>query len=178
MYAIAQLCGILSTVITVCQPQFRTKRQLSLCSGVINLLNGLNFALLGQRGASLLLCLVAVVQAGASVFRETTGKASPPWEAVIFGGLYVGAGLLGLVATGGSLLSLECLPIVGALMLMLSIHAASEQKTRLYLLLNSLCWLVYTAMLGSTVFFSCLASMSSAAVALWNNRNKTSRPSK
>lgn len=171
MYFVAQLCGLLGTVITVIQPQFRTKRQLSLCSGAINLFNGLNFLLLGQRDSSLLLCLVAVLQAGISVFQESTGHRPAAWESGIFGALYLAAGFLGLL-TGGAVGFLELLPILGALMLLCSIQAQGQQRTRRFLLLNSLCWLIYTAAAGSTVFFSCLASLISSLVALWKYRKR------
>lgn len=166
MYLIAQLCGLVGTLVTILRPQLRTKLQLSLCSGAINLLNGLNFALLGQTGSALLLCLVAVLQAGVSVFRERKGLDSPAWEAALFGILYVGAGLLGLAA-GSTVSPVDFLPILGALMLMLSLYTRDAQRARVFLLLNSLFWLVYTAMVGSTVFFSCLASLVSSLLALW-----------
>lgn len=172
MYLLAQFCGILGTLVTILQPQAKTKVGLSLCSGIINALNGLNFALLGQTGSSLLLCLVAVIQAGCSVFHETSGHPPSSWERALFSLLYIAAGLLGLVTSTASISPLDFLPIFGALMLMASISVSDSQKTRFFLLLNSLCWLAYTAVVGSTVFFSCLASMVSSLVALWKYRNR------
>lgn len=172
MYLLAQFCGILGTLVTILQPQAKTKVWLSLGSGLTNLLNGLNFALLGQTGSSMLLCLVAVIQAGCSVAHEKSGRPASPWEAGLFGVLYVAAGVLGL-ATGTNPISfLDFLPILGALMLMASLSVRGAQKTRFFLLLNSLCWLFYTAMVGSTVFFSCLASMLSSLLALWKYRKR------
>lgn len=167
LYLIAQFCGLLGTVITVLQPQFRSKVQLSFCSGLINLLNGLNFALLGQTGSAMLLCLVAVIQSGLSIAREQWAMPVFPWESPVFAFGYLALGFLGLATDSAPFSILSLLPILGALMLMLSLHAKSPQRTRLFLLLNSLCWLLYTAALGSTVFFSCLASMVSSLLALW-----------
>lgn len=172
VYLVAQFCGLLGTVITVLQPQFRTKVQLSLCSGLINLFNGLNFALLGQTDSAMLLCLVAVIQSGLSIVHEKWSLAVFPWESLFFGFGYLAVGLLGLATDSGPFSILSLLPILGALMLMLSLHAKSPQRARLFLLLNSLCWFLYTAALGSTVFFSCLASMVSSLLALWKYRKQ------
>lgn len=172
VHLVAQLCGLGGTIITVLQPQFRTKVQLSLCSGLINLLNGLNFFLLGQTGSAMLLCLVAVIQSGLSIVHEKRALLVFPWESLLFSFGYLAVGLLGLATDSAPFSILSLLPILGALMLMLSIYAKSSQKTRLFLLLNSLCWLIYTASLGSTVFFSCLASMFSSLLALWKYRKR------
>lgn len=172
IYFAAQFCGLLGTVITVLQPQFRTKVQLSLCSGLINLFNGLNFALLGQTGSAMLLCLVAVIQSGSSIAHEKFSLPAFPGESILFGFGYLAVGLLGLATDSAPFSILSLLPILGALMLMLSLSAKSPQKTRLFLLMNSLCWLVYTAALGSTVFFSCLFSLASSLLALWKYRKQ------
>lgn len=176
IYSIAQFCGLLGTVITVLQPQFRTKVRLSLCSGLINLFNGLNFALLGQTGSAMLLCLVAVIQSGFSIAHEKFSLPLFPGESIVFGFGYLSVGLLGLATDSTPFSILSLLPSLGAMMLMLSIYTRSTQKTRLFLLLNSLCWLVYTAVLGSTVFFSCLFSMASSLLALWKYRRHQKTP--
>ena len=62
------------------------------------------------------------------------------------------------------------LPIIGALMLMFSVFAKGEQKTRFFLLLNSAAWLIYTAMIGSTIFYTSIASIVSTIIALWKYR--------
>lgn len=168
MYLVGQLCGIAATIVTVFQPHFRTKTQISLCCIWINALNGLNFAFLGQANSAFALCIVAVVQACLSVLHEKSDRHISGRESGVFSFLYIGAGLLGLfVGDVGRITLPDFLPTLGALMLMLSICARSEQKTRFFLLLDSLVWLVYTAFLGSTVFFSSLVSLLSSAIALW-----------
>ena len=51
-------------------------------------------------------------------------------------------------------------------MLMLSVFAKTEQKTRFFLFLNGSAWLVYTAVVGATAFFTCVAAMVSALIAM------------
>ena len=67
---------------------------------------------------------------------------------------------------------LELLPIIGALMLMLSVFAKTEQKTRLFLLFNGASWLVYTIIVGSTAFFTALIAIISSSIALIKYRSK------
>ena len=179
MYLLGQICGIIGTIVTILQPQFRKKVQILICCILVNAMNGLNFALIGQGGSSVFLCLVAILQSMVSIFHEKRETAVSSLESVVFFFLYIGLGFFGMVSaenfvweiSGANLL--ELLPIIGALMLMFSVFAKGEQRTRLFLLLNGACWVVYTAMIGAMAFFSCLASVISSVIALWKHRRKT-----
>lgn len=181
MYLLGQLCGVITAVITVLQPQFRSKTQILLCAILNNSLSGLNYLLIGQTGSAVFLCLVAVVQSCAAIVHEKRNTAVSRAETLLFFCLYVGFGLLGLFTsktfvwalTGQAIL--ELLPIAGALMLMLSVFARGEQKTRVFLLLNAAVWAVYTGAIGSTVFFSSAASILSSLTALWKYRKAAAR---
>lgn len=99
------------------------------------------------------------------------------FESILFFFLYVGFGLFGMISAEGFVLevswknALELLPIIGALMAMMAVFARGEQRTRLFLLLNGASWVVYTAIIGATTFFSSTASMVSSVIALWKYRN-------
>ena len=181
MYILGQLCGIIATVITLIQPQFRRKEQILLCTMLNNAMNGLNFLLIGQAGSAVFLCLVAIVQSLVSMWHERRKTAVSSLETILFFVLYVGFGFWGMVSSEGFVWAinlhnlLELLPILGALMLMLSVFARGEQMTRVYLLLNGTAWAVYTAVIGATAFFSATASMISAAIAL--RKYRVVRPS-
>lgn len=178
MYILGQLCGIAATIITLVQPQFRRKEQILLCTTLNNAMNGLNFLLIGQAGSAVFLCLVAIVQSIVSMWHERRKTAVSPPETILFFVLYVGFGFYGMISSEGFVWALnrhnllELLPIVGALMLMLSVFAKGEQRTRGYLLLNGAAWAVYTAVIGATAFFASTASMVSTAIALWKYRKK------
>jgi hypothetical protein len=92
--------------------------------------------------------------------------------------LYVGLGLVGIVTAPEFVPALnwanllELMPIAGALMLMFSVFAKDEQTLRKFLLANALIWTVYTAIIGSTVFFTDLAAAVSTASALYKYRNR------
>ena len=178
MYIFAQVLGLIGTAVTIATPQFRTKCQILFCNAFVNALNALSFALLGQSGSAVYLCLIAVVQAFVSMWHEKKQAAVLVWESVLFFVLYAGFGLYGIVSSDGFMWAntmhnlLELLPVIGAVMLMFSVFARGEQKTRFFLLLNGAAWLVYTAAIRSTVFFTCVAAIVSAITALWKYRKK------
>ena len=176
MYLLGQILGLIGTAITIATPQFRTKCQILLCNASVNALNALSFAMLGQTGSAVYLCLIAIVQALVSMWHERKQSAVSTWETLLFFALYAGFGFYGMVSTDGFVWAistqnlLQLLPIIGALMLMFSVFAKGGQKTRFFLLLNSAAWLIYTAAIGSTVFFTSIASILSTITALWKYR--------
>lgn len=179
MYLIGQICGLIGTLITIMMPQCKKKTQMSFCTAAVNGLNALNFTLIGEFGSSVFLCLVAVFQAFVSVWHEKKKTEVTSLETVLFFLLYVGFGVCGMTlsegfrwALNGKFL-LELLPIIGALMLMLSVFAKTEQKTRFFLFLNGSAWLVYTAVVGATAFFTCVAAMVSTLIAMVKYRKQT-----
>ena len=178
MYLLGQICGIIGTIITIIQPQFRSKVQILVCGILVNAMSSLNFALIGQTGSAVFLCLIAIVQSCISIWHEKHKTKVSSFESILFFFLYVGFGLFGMISAEGFVLevswknALELLPIIGALMLMLSVFAKGEQRTRLFLLLNGASWVVYTAIIGATTFFSCTASMISSIIALWKYHKK------
>ena len=62
------------------------------------------------------------------------------------------------------------MPIIGAVLMMLSVFARGEQTTRKFLLSNALVWMVYTAIVGSTVFFAQVGAVIADCVALYKYR--------
>ena len=182
MYLLGQICGIIATIITILQPQFRSKVQILICGILINLLNSLNFALIGQTGSAVFVCLIAIVQSMIAVWHEKRGTRVSTFESVLFFFLYVGFGLFGMVSAESFQWEisrenmLELLPTIGALMFMCSVFARGEQKTRFFLLLNGASWVVYTAVIGAATFFSCMVSMISSVIALWKYRKKSVSP--
>lgn len=178
MYILGQVLGLVGTAITIATPQFRTKFQILFCNASVNALNALSFGMLGQTGSAVYLCLIAIVQALVSMWHERKQSAVSTWETLLFFALYAGFGFYGMVCSDGFVWAvtvhnlLELLPIIGAVMLMFSVFAKGEQKTRFFLLLNSAAWLIYTAAIGSTVFFTSVASIISTVTALWKYRKR------
>lgn len=178
MYNLGQLCGLLAAGIKLIQPQLPKRIYMLLCTVVINILSALNFVLIGRFGATVLLCLVAVCQGIVALVHEIRKTSVSRVENLVFFLLYLGFGILGMVTAkdfvwGISLKNLmELLPILGAMMLMLSVFAKDAQKTRVFILLNGLFWLIYTIHVRSTTFFTSLIAILSASAALWKYRKK------
>ena len=177
-YIIGQILGILSTVCTIVAPFFKKKWQLLCANIAANLLISLNFILIGQIGSAAFLCMVAVVQSLVSMSHCTKGTKVTIAEAILFTVLYLAAGFYGIFSAPDFVLAinrqnlLELMPIAGALMLMVSVFTPDEQETRKWLLCNALIWTVYTAIVGSTVFFTDLVGVISTSTALYKYRKK------
>lgn len=177
-YMIGQIFGLLSTVCTIILPFFKKKWQLLATNIAVNLLICFNMLLIGQFGSAAFLCLVAVVQSIVSMNHSTKGTKAGLGETILFTVLYVGAGAIGIITAPGFVWALntqnliELMPIVGALLLMISVFAPDEQTTRKWLLGNALIWTAYTAIVGSTAFFTDLVCVFSTSTALWKYRKK------
>ena len=178
-YLIGQAMGLASTVCTIILPFFKKKWQILALNIAVNLLLTLNFLLIGQFGSAMFLCLVAVVQSGISIVHNVKNTKVSLAETILFTILYVGFGVFGILTAPGFVPELnftnllEILPIIGALMLMISVFAPDEQTTRKFLLANALIWTIYTAIVGSTAFFTDLVAAISTASALWKYRKKS-----
>lgn len=172
LYLIGQLFGIIATVLSITAPFFRKKWQILTNIIATNLLMALNFVFIGQIGSAIFLYLVAIVQSIVSMVHTSRQTEVSLAEKILFFVLYVGLGLFGLVTSPDFVCEvnlrnlLELLPILGAVMLMLSVFTRSEQTTRKFLLANAIIWSVYTAIVGSTTFFSEIVAVFSTSAAL------------
>lgn len=177
-YYLGQALGIVATVCTIILPFFKKKWQILALNIAVNGLVACNYLLIGQIGSAAALCLVAIVQSAVSMVHSTKGTPVSTGETILFAALYVGCGLAGIITAPGFVWAvnyenlLELLPIVGALMLMISVFAPDEQTTRKYLLINGIIWTVYALAVGSTTFLTNLVASVSTASALWKYRNK------
>ena len=178
MYILGQVLGGCSTVCTIILPFFKKKWQILVLNIAVNLLIASNLALIGQIGSGVFLCLVAVVQSIVSMHHDQKGTPVSLFEKVLFLVLYVGFGFFGIVTAPDFVPAintknlLELMPIVGALMLMFSVFSKTEQTMRKFLLVNATIWTIYTAIVGSTAFFTDLVCMCSTTTALIKYRKK------
>ena len=177
-YIIGQILGIGSTVCTIILPFFKKKWQILFVNILVNLLISLNFILIGKIGSAAFLCMVAIVQSIVSMVHDNKGTPISIVEKILFLLLYVGFGFFGIITAPGFVWELnttnllELMPIVGALMLMFSVFSKSEQTMRKFLLANATIWTIYTAIVGSTAFFTDLVCMVSTTSALIKYRKK------
>lgn len=178
-YLIGQILGALVSVLTIVIPFFKKKWQILTANMASNLLLMLNLILIGQFGSGAYLCMVAILQIAVSLIHNRKGTEVSLAETILFTVLYVGFGFFGIVSAPDFVWAIngrnlvELLPVVGALMLMISVFTPDEQTTRKFLLANTAIWTVYTAIVGSTVFFADLIATISAAAALYRYRKKS-----
>lgn len=178
-YIMGQLIGIIATIIIVAIPVFRKKWQMLAATLAGNFLMALNFILIGQIGSAIWLYFVAITQTVVSMHHTAKGTDARSWEQLLFCGLYVGLGIFGIVTAPDFVPEinaanlLEVLPIIGSAMLTFSIFARGEQTTRIFLLINTTIWSVYTAIVGSTGFFAEVITTIATAWALWKYRKKS-----
>ena len=178
MYIAGQICGIIGAIISIFKPQFRKKEHILICILLVNIMCTLNFTLIGNAGSASYVCMVAILQSALSIRHERRQEMAPKYEKLIFLLLYLGFGLAGVVLADGFVWelswknALELLPVLGALMLMFSVFAKGEQRTRVFLLFNGGLWVIYNAINGATTIFTNIVTLCSTSHALWKYREK------
>lgn len=177
-YIIGQFFGLMTIVCSLVMPFLKRKWQLLCANMAINLLTILNLTLIGQFGSANFLCLVAIVQSLIALPRAQRKAEPGKAETILFTVLYVGFGFFGILSAPGFVPAvnyrnlLELLPILGALAQMISVFVPDEQNTRKWLLCNAVVWLIYSAAVGSSVFFNDLLAVISTSSALYKYRKK------
>ncbi len=176
MYIIGQIFGVLSAAICAVAPLFKFKWQMLTLTLFANIFTAVNFILIGQLGATVVLCTVACIQTVVSMIYLQQGKVSSHKQQLLFFCIYLFAGLWGLVSAPGFTPqvnwqnTIELMPICGALMSMAYVFVPDEQKARRFLLLSSIIWLVYMLLVHSTAFLAQLISIVTTSSALLHYR--------
>ncbi len=177
-YIIGQGLGILATLFCFICPLWKKKWQMCITVAAANLLVALNFVLIGQIGSAFVMNLVAVAQSMLSLVRTVKETKVTRIEKIVFLILYVSLGFAGIVLAPGftTMFSmkflLELLPILGAVLLMISIFVRDEQATRLYALANAVVWTVYDSIIGTTAVLAQIISIITTSYSLYQNRKK------
>lgn len=165
-YYIGQGMGIAATVCCILIPLFQKKWQMSLCRGLANVFLALNLVFIGQLGSAVIVNFLLVVQSGLSIWHVTKEKPVSKVENILFLVAFVGLGLIGFRSF------LDLLPIAGAVFSMLSIFQPNEQRTRLLLFFNAICFFSYYVVVGSTSMFAELFTIISSATGMIKYRKK------
>ena len=165
-YYIGQALGLVATVCCFATPLFKKKWQMLVVTAAANLLFALNLLLINQVSSAIYLYLVAIVQAVISYWHVQKEKPVTKVENVVFLILYVACGAIGFKR------SLDLLPIVGAVFNMLATFHRDEQKTRVLILLNAICFFIFCAAVGSTSMFAELLAMVTTTIAMVKYRKQ------
>ena len=165
-YYIGQALGLMGTLCCLVLPFMKKKWQMLALTAVVNIFCALNLVLIGQVGSVILIYVVAVAQTIVALWHLKKDTQVTKAENIIFLLLYVVCGALDLRTF------VDVIPIVGAVFHMLATFQRDVQKTRVLLLFNSLTFMVYYFLVGSTSVFSTLITMTSTLLAMYRYRNK------
>lgn len=177
-YWIGQGFGVLSTITDISLPLFKKKWQMLVANFAVNTFLLLNLVFLGRIGSGIFLFLVAMIQAVVNLIHTLREKPPKKWEYVVFFILYVGLGFYGLFTAPGFVPAingknlLELLPIIGAVFSMLFVCTRDEQRSRVFLLICSVLWTIYHAIILSTSFFGSFVGVITCVIAMIRDRKK------
>ena len=165
-YYIGQALGLLGTLCCLILPFMKQKWQMLALTALVNVFCALNLVLIGEVGSVIFIYVVAVVQTLVALWHLKKDTAVTKAENVLFLVLYVFCGALDLRTF------LDVIPIVGAVFLMLATFQRDVQKTRVLLVFNSITFMAYYALVGSTSVFSTLVTLTSTLLAMYHYRQK------
>ena len=165
-YYIGQALGLMGTLCCLILPFMKKKWQMLALTAIVNVFCALNLVLIGQVGSVILIYVVAVVQTIVALWHLKKDTSVTKVENILFLALYVVCGALDLRTL------VDVIPIVGAVFHMLATFQRDVQKTRVLLLFNSITFMAYYALVGSTSVFSTLITMTSTILAMIRYRKK------
>ena len=166
-YYIGQALGLLGTLCCLILPFMKKKWQMLVLTAAVNVLCAVNLVLIGQVGSVILIYVVAVAQTAVALWHLKRDTAVTMAENVFFLALYVVCGALDLRG------AVDVIPIAGAVFHMLATFQRDVRKTRVLLLFNSMTFMVYYALVGSTSVFSTLVTMTSTLLAMFHYRKRS-----
>ena len=146
MELLAQIIGVLASVIAIISYQFKRKWQImGLCSAA-NFLSGVNFLLLGNAGVMMANSFVASVQCVINSVRAKLGmKDAGVIEKIVVFLIFLAIGILQYKTP------LDLMPLAAAMLFVLSTFQKSEQGIRIVIFFNTAILLVYSVIVGSSV---------------------------
>lgn len=165
-YYIGQALGLVATVCCFVTPLLKKKWQMLVITAAANLLFALNLLLIGQVSSAITIYIVAILQSVVSYWHVQQEKPVTLAENIIFLILYVGSGAIGFKR------ALDLLPIAGAVFNMLATFQRDEQKTRVLILFNAMCFFTFCAAVGSTSMFAELLAMITTTIAMIRYRKQ------
>ena len=178
MIYIGQALGIIATICCAVLPLFRKKWMMLVFSMVANILFAMNqiisdLILLGSFSSAALLYIVTIVQTLLMMWHVHKGSKVTLAENIVFLAIYVICGIIGRekwqdIRPVFSVI-LSALPILGSAFSMFSTFQRDEQRTRLLIFFNAICWASYflvrwpiVGMLSTNVYAELLATTTSA----------------
>lgn len=166
VYYIGQAMGLVATACCFVTPLLKKKWQMLVMTAAANLMFALNMLLIGEIGSAIIIYIVAVIQALVSLWHVQKDKPVTRVETAVFLLASIGCGAIGFKK------ALDLLPIAGAVFNMLATFQRDEQKTRVFILFNALCFFVFCFAVRSTSMFAELLAMITTIIAMVKYRKQ------
>ena len=165
MEIIAQVFGIIASILAIVSYQFKRKWQiLGLCSAA-NACSATNFLLLGNAGVMVANCYVAAIQCAINAVRDKLGKKEAGIaEKIIAFLVFVVIGLVPYKSL------LDLMPLAATMFFVLSTFQKNEQTIRVIIFFNTAILLVYSWVMGSSVVVGHAFSLVSIVVSYIRER--------
>ena len=164
MELLAQIIGIVVTVMCIVSYQLKRKWQMLFVSFVANFLNVIMFFILNGITSAVMVSLIATAQCGVNAFLAYKEREPSLAQKIIFMILYVVSGTLQYKVL------LDILPILASLLFMISVFQKTERKLRVFCAANAVIWIIYDCIVGTTAVFAQIFSLISILLALFRYR--------
>lgn len=164
MELLAQIIGIVVTVMCIVSYQLKRKWQMLFVSFVANFLNVIMFFILNGITSAVMVSLIATAQCSVNAFLAYKEREPSLAQKIIFMILYVVSGTLQYKVL------LDILPILASLLFMISVFQKTERKLRVFCAANTVIWIIYDCIVGTTAVFAQIFSLISILVALFRYR--------
>ena len=139
---------IAATLFSLVAVTMKKNWQIFALSAIANLLTGVSFLVLGNAKSGMSITVIAGVQGAIASFYAIKNKEFSIAEKLIFLVFYVIFGALNIKNI------YDVLPFGAAMLCMMTLLQKNEQKIRMLNIINSITWIVYDFIVGSTAFYS------------------------
>ena len=168
-FVMAQVCGALSMVSSVCSMQFKRRRAILVALFCLNLFATLNMVFL-KSWAAAYISGFAMVEMVINYGFERKRNPVPRWLVGVYVGVIVALGAVNFAGV------MDALPILAATVFCFTILMRKEQNIRKMTLVNQGLWLVFDASVGAyALVVSNVLTIISTAVAYVRYRKKSKR---
>ena len=166
METVAQIIGIVVTILCIFLTQLKRKWQILLVSFVANFLNIVMFFLFNGITSAVMVSVTATLQCAINGYLSYKNKESSTVQKIIFTILYVISGALQFNVF------IDILPIIASILFMVAVFQKTEQRMRIFYAGNAVIWIIYDIIIGTTAVFAQIFSLVSICIALFRYRKK------
>lgn len=158
----ADIIGYLMVLVSLASPQFPKRTQILICSALNCFLGAVSVLLLngGHISSVVVLNTIAVINIIINIRHIVKENEASVKEKTVFAILYFIGGVLGYSAP------VDILAITGAMLFVCHVFQKKEQPMRFFSFLNIIVYVIYYALIGSTVVYSQLIALASVVIAL------------